>query len=176
MKDGAGGWWRAKRLVGPRYSSLKSILVILETILKLSNRRQMARLGVQDEELLPCGLAQVKDLAFVTEFILNRSSWCCSRYFRAWNLCLWHYICTGIPELLFSRCLMENSIQIGRSPTAWCPQRLRATVRHEYIDGGFILDERWPLSCQSSLKMCSKYHERVASRSSPQPWPHAKVN
>lgn len=40
---------------------------------------------------------------------------------------------------------------VDRFPKPWCPQEVRARFRYVQVDGGFILDDEWPVSCRSKL-------------------------
>lgn len=47
----------------------------------------------------------------------------------------------------FSRRNSRRKAPIGKLPTPWFWQEVRDTLRHEQIDGGFIVDSKWPIEC-----------------------------
>lgn len=60
-------------------------------------------------------------------------------------------IFTGINENIFPSLLNENSTDWQNPDAMVCSQEVRATLRYEQIDGGFIFDYKLPIPCRSEF-------------------------
>lgn len=109
----------------------------------------MVEFGLQGEKILSYPLAEVEGQAFLNKMLPKLLKFGAPIGELGHETCMFlRNIYAGIDESLFCRVTIRRA-PIGKITTPCCSQEVSATLLHQQIDGGFILDNKLTMPCRS---------------------------